>query len=238
MDILVAAHGILMFIGIFVLRLAIGVIGIILLAIPPLAVVGLMAFSSRIADAARGLARAGSLKWRRDAYYAPWHTWVAPVESGKAVLGVDAFIGRLLPRVLSIQVEKPGTRVAAGDVVARVTSADRAVELRAPSDGVMLDVNEQLARRPDLIRRRPYDKGWLALFAPEAEGLKQLSFGDTVRNWFAAEDHRLNLALQTALGTAAADGGDYVKAPITLLDPDRWSKLVEPFVSASPEKRA
>ncbi|MGE3840505.1 MAG: glycine cleavage system protein H [Vicinamibacterales bacterium] len=200
------------------------IVGVMILAFE--AWKGAMAWRRRVT----GLGLAGSVTWLRRAYYAPWHTWLVPTGEGTARVGVDAFAERLMPHVATLQVVSPGTQLHAGDPVAYLTAGRRTMTLRAPADGMVIGVNHDAQRWPSLLTREPYRQGWLAVVSTVPQAYAGLKHGEAVAEWLEAEDRRLQHGVETALGFAAADGGDLVASTTDLLTDEQWNELVREFV--------
>jgi len=177
-----------------------------------------------------GLGLAGSVTWLERAYYAPWHTWLVPTGDGTARVGVDALAQRLMPHIAKLQVVSPGTQLHAGEPLAYLTADHRTMTLRAPADGMVIGVNHDVQRWPSLLMREPYRHGWLAVVSTVPQAYAALKHGEGVAEWLEAEDHRLQHGVETALGFAAADGGDLVASTTDLLTDEQWNALVHEFV--------
>lgn len=216
-----------------IVRLLIAVVGLAAICLPIVAFYAVWQWAGRLRDSARGLARVGTLTWREDAAYAPWHTWLAPAGAGLARVGIDAIAQKLLPRVTRVEMAAPGTTLAEGDVVARVECGDRATTVLAPAGGLVVAVNDDVKRDPDLLRRDTYNRGWIALVAPVAAGAERLVRGVQARTWLAQEERRLHRAFEHELGLAVADGGELVGSPASVVPPDRWARLVQDFLGRS-----
>lgn len=216
-----------------IVRLLIAVVGLAAICLPIVAFYAVWQWVGRLRDSARGLARVGTLTWREDAAYAPWHTWLAPAGAGLAHVGLDGLAQRLLPRVTRVEVVAPGTTLAEGDIVARVECGDRTATVRAPAAGLVVATNDEVRHDPDLLRRDGYHRGWLALVAPAAEDAPRLARAAQARAWLAEEDRRLHRAFEYELGLAVADGGELVGSPAAIVPPDRWARLVQAFLGRS-----
>lgn len=212
-----------------VARFLVAVLGFALLLVP--IVLATMAWQrlQLARDHAAGLDQVGRLKWLRDAFYAPWHTWLAPSDRGMARLGVDALAERLFAGISGVTIAAPGSELRAGEPFARVIAGQRAALLRVPVDSRVVSINEALARDPQLLHRDPYRRGWLAVVAPLA-GYEGLRTGEPARQWLDAEEHRLERSIEHTLGYAAADGGDLVGPAHRLLSDAQWEHLVEEFL--------
>lgn len=214
-----------------IVRLLIAAAGLAAICLPIVAFYAVWQWAGRVRDHARGLARVGTLTWREDAAYAPWHTWLAPAGAGLARVGLDGLAQKLLPRVTRVEIAAPGTQFAEGDVVARVECGDRATTVLAPTGGLVVATNDDVRRDPELLRRDAYNRGWLALIAPAAEGAQRLLRGEQARAWLAEEERRLQRTFEHELGLAVADGGELVGSPANVVPPDRWARLVQAFLS-------
>jgi glycine cleavage system H protein len=219
----------IMVIGLLV-RFLVAVIGFAVLLVPIVLLMAAWQKLSSVRDRATGLAQAGSVKWLRQAHYAPWHTWLAPAEAGLARLGMDAIAGRILGGITGIEIAAPGTRLRAGEALARVSLGTRTATLRSPADGLVVAINADAERSPQVLHRDPYHRGWLALIAPSPDSYRTLRTGEPARLWLADEDKRLQLAFEHSLGFAAADGGDLVAPLQGLLDDEQWTELTGQFL--------
>ncbi len=211
-------------------RFLVAVLGFALLLVP--IVLAAMAWQKlqQARDRAAGLDQVGRIKWLRGAYYAPWHTWLAPAGSGMARLGVDALAERLFAGITGVTLAAPGSELRAGEPFARVIAGQRAALLRVPVDSRVVSINESLARDPQLLHRDPYRRGWLAVVAPLSAGYQGLRTGDPARLWLEAEEHRLERSIEHTLGYAAADGGDLVGPAHRLLSDAQWEEIAEEFL--------
>jgi glycine cleavage system H protein len=218
-----------MVVGLFV-RFLLAVIAFAVLLVPIVLLMAAWQKLSALRDRATGLAEAGSVKWLRRAHYAPWHTWLAPAEAGLARLGMDAIAERILGGITGVAIAAPGTRLAAGDALARISLGSRTATLRSPADGLVIAINAEAERSPQVLHRDPYHRGWLALIAPAPDSYRTLRTGEPARLWLADEDKRLQLAFEHSLGFAAADGGDLVGPLQGLLTDDQWKEVTEQFL--------
>jgi glycine cleavage system H protein len=215
--------------GLF-LRFLAAVVVLAVVLVPILLVVAGWQRIGALRDRATGLGTAGTLKWMRNAYYAPWHTWLAPTAAGLARVGLDGIAERLLMTVTSVEIAAPGSRLRAGEPLARIASGDRVATLRAPADTMIVATNREIAAHPELLHRDPYHRGWLALVSSSSDAYKPLRSGELAHEWLENEDRRLRQAFEHTLGYAAADGGDFVGPTSRLLSREQWNQLVDQFL--------
>jgi glycine cleavage system H protein len=213
-----------------ILRFLVAVAGVALLLVPIVLVMAGWQKLGAVRDRVAGLGQAGPVKWLRDAFYSPWHTWLAPAGAGLARLGLDPIAERLLGSVTAIEIAAPGTQLRSGDALARVTCGTRRAVLRAPADALVVAINDAAERDPSLVHRDPYRRGWLAVVAPSPDSYRTLRSGEPAREWLEREERRLQLAFEHTLGYAAADGGDLVGPTHGLLTEEQWTAIVREFL--------
>jgi len=156
------------------------------------------------AELARAGARAGSPAIRsvaprpvpvdqvpRGVFLDRGHTWVQVEPSGALRLGADLFPAALLGKPDRIEIAPAGTQLRAGDPVAVLHLGSRSVTLRAPMDGVVARVNEDVARDPARIRNDPFGSGWLVGLDPGrsalAPALKRMLVAEDAVAWVRRE---------------------------------------------------
>jgi glycine cleavage system H protein len=168
-------------------------------------------------------------------FFARSHTWLNLFPSGRAWLGIDDFVARLLddPRVTFLA--RPGTRVKPGDPIFRLEEDGHAFTVRSPISGEVLAVNDELASEPGLLRRAPFVDAWAIEVAPErASDLKSLLLGDETRRWMSGEFGRLRDVLAGAGGVLQPamlqDGGPPVAGAMKLVGPEVWERFEKEFL--------
>ncbi|HTN53986.1 MAG TPA: glycine cleavage system protein H [Anaeromyxobacter sp.] len=175
----------------------------------------------------------GGLAWRRGAYHAPNHTWLAPRHRGELVVGVDDLARRILPSVTAVELPAPGMQVHRGDPVAVLRAGGRTVRLGAPVDGTVLRVNRRVRRDPSLVKQEPYGLGWLFSIAPTDATYMRFPQDAEAEGWLGAEQARLRRFVEGELGLAAADGGELVIPLPSALGEEGWKKVVFAFLHAA-----
>ena len=102
--------------------------------------------------------------------YSTDHGWVAQEGDGQDRLvrvGLTDFGQDLLGEVEFVDLPAPGSRLAAGDLMAEIEARKATSELYAPLAGRVVAVNGLLAETPEVLNSDPYGDGWLCLLAPE-----------------------------------------------------------------------
>ena len=88
-----------------------------------------------------------------------------------------------------------------------------------------MSVNPDVLREPTLAKSENYGNGWLFAIEPANREWKTLPAGEKARSWLRAEGERLERFYEEQLGMAAADGGELIGSPDTLLSDAQWKAL-------------
>lgn len=161
----------------------------------------------------------------------PGHMWVLDEGRQNARVGIDSFGANLLGKVERAEVIGLNRWVRQGQKVATVGRDGLSVDLVSPIEGVVISVNQELMRDPNLLVEDPYKNGWICVVkAPEISiNLNNLMRGPLVGPWLENSQRRLaDLTAQSGI-TAMADGGVPVKGMLAHLDPTTQRAMVKEF---------
>ena len=95
-----------------------------------------------------------------DRYYTETHEWVQ-VDGDVATVGITDFAQSQLGDVVFLELPSVGRMLEAGDSFGVVESVKAASDLYSPVSGSVIEVNQALADRPEIVNREPYEGGWL-----------------------------------------------------------------------------
>lgn len=106
-----------------------------------------------------------------DLHYTASHEWVR-IEGHTARLGITDYAQDALGDVVFVQTPVVGTDLESGAMMGEVESTKSVSELYTPVGGRVVQVNEDLADRPELLNQDPYGDGWICELevGPEASG--------------------------------------------------------------------
>lgn len=185
-----------------------------------------------------GMEVIGGVKLLPRRRYAPGHSWLGRRLLGGLRVGLDDLAQRLFPNLSALELPKPGRLLRKGEPAIYLRSEGREAWLPSPITGMVLAVNHAVERMPALLNSSPYGRGWLYAVRPVDAEYRGLPTGASARSWFRAEEDRLRVTLEHELGFAAADGGQLVEHPATLLPPERWSSVISSFLGGLPPSEA
>ena len=93
------------------------------------------------------------------------HEWIM-IKEEVAIIGISDFAQEQLGDIVSIELPKAGSFFRQGQTMAIVDSVKASSDIYAPISGEIIEVNEGLIEKPELINQSPYDSGWIAKIKP------------------------------------------------------------------------
>ena len=103
-----------------------------------------------------------------DRKYLASHEW-ALLDGDTVTVGITDFAQDQLGDVVFVELPEAGRTVAASDAVAVVESVKTASDIYAPVVGEIIEVNEALDTKPELLNEDPYGEGWLFRIRPSGD---------------------------------------------------------------------
>ena len=92
--------------------------------------------------------------------FAKSHEWIS-VENGIGTVGITAFAVKLLSDLVYIDLPAKGKQLKAGQTLGEVESVKAVSDIYAPVGGTVLEVNEALGSRSELVNEDPYGAGFI-----------------------------------------------------------------------------
>lgn len=167
----------------------------------------------------------------QDYCFHPGHSWVRDEGRQNARVGIDAFAGNLIGKIDSIEMADLNRWIRQGQKFCTIVREGRSIDLLSPVEGVLISVNHEVLKNPDLAVEDPYKDGWLGVIkAPElATNTKNLLQGPVVPAWMQNSLARLGGMLQQLTPALAQDGGLPIKGLLFQVDSDVQLQLVNEF---------
>jgi len=108
--------------------------------------------------------------------YTKEHEWVR-MEDGIGTVGITDYAQDQLGDVVYIDLPSPGKQLTQLAVFGEIESVKAVSELYSPVSGEVVESNQALADKPELINESPYDEGWImkVRLADEGEADKLLT---------------------------------------------------------------
>lgn len=91
--------------------------------------------------------------------YTKEHEWVK-IDGHKAKMGITDHAQSSLGDITFVELPEKGTGCTQFKQVATVESVKAASDVYAPMSGKVIEINEDIVSRPELVNNSPYEKGW------------------------------------------------------------------------------
>lgn len=122
-----------------------------------------------------------------DSRYAKSHEYVH-MEGDTGTIGITEYAQKELGDVVFVELPQVGAQLEAGDELGSIESVKAVSELFAPVSGEVVEVNEALADKPELVNTDPYGDGWMIkLKVSDASELDELMPADEYEEYIQKE---------------------------------------------------
>ncbi len=121
-------------------------------------------------------------------YYSKDFEWVK-VEGDKIRVGVTDYAQKSLREIVYAELPSAGGEVKQGEPYGTVESVKAVSDLVAAATGTILEVNDEVQSKPELLNEDPYVRGWLLIVKPanlQAELTNLMDFAKAVE-WHKAQ---------------------------------------------------
>lgn len=104
----------------------------------------------------------------KDFYYTKDHEWIQ-VKGDTGIVGITDFAQNHLGDIVYVELPKVGTKVKFHQTLGVIESVKAVADVYSPVSGEVIEVNEELSNKPELINQDPHGKGWIAKLKIEDE---------------------------------------------------------------------
>ena len=105
-------------------------------------------------------------------YYTKEHEWVK-IEGDVAKMGISDHAQSSLGDITFIELPEKGKKLEQSKQCATIESVKAASDIYAPLSGEVVDVNETVKTKPEIINQSPYEKGWFITIKISSEKEKE-----------------------------------------------------------------
>jgi len=95
-----------------------------------------------------------------DRRYTKEHEWVR-VEDNMGTVGITDYAQDQLGDIVYVDLPSPGTQVKQLEKLGEIESVKAVSDLYSPVSGEVVEVNQGVNDRPELVNQSPYEEGWL-----------------------------------------------------------------------------
>ncbi|PUA34319.1 MAG: glycine cleavage system protein H [Candidatus Terraquivivens tikiterensis] len=97
-----------------------------------------------------------------DLLYSKDHIWVKVVKKKIAVMGITDYAQKKLRDVIYLELPSVNQKLKQKDTLCTIESVKVASEIYTPISGKVIEVNNNLLDKPELVNDSPYEDGWIA----------------------------------------------------------------------------
>ena len=95
-----------------------------------------------------------------DSRYAKSHEYVH-LDGDVGTIGITDYAQKELGDVVFVELPQVGTELELGDEFGSIESVKAVSELFSPVSGEVIEINEALTEKPELVNTDPYGDGWM-----------------------------------------------------------------------------
>ena len=120
-----------------------------------------------------------NLKYTKD------HEWIS-IEGDVATVGITDFAQGELGDIVYVEIEKIGENFLKEEVFGTVEAVKTVSDLFMPVTGEIIDINETLNDKPELVNEDPYGQGWMIKIKLNNSGSSDLLNSDEYKKLIGA----------------------------------------------------
>ncbi len=109
------------------------------------------------------------MEFPQDLRYTKDHEW-ARLEDGRIRVGITDFAQDALGDVVYVDLPDAGAAVEAETPLGELESTKSVSDVISPVSGTIVERNQAVSDRPELVNQQPYGDGWLVLIEPSDPG--------------------------------------------------------------------
>jgi len=171
---------------------------------------------------------------RGDRSYSTNHCWVKEIHDNVVRVGIEPGLGVALLGPKTIVFPAEGQHVSRGQACLWIVMEGGTLPVASPFDGVVRDINRQLAEKPHLLGVHPLDHGWLfdVELADSTKRPELMTVEQACSN-YSRDEAAFSSLLVNALehgrrdvGITLADGGQHLQSVADMLGPDKYFALL------------
>ncbi len=93
----------------------------------------------------------------------PGHFWVEKISETRIKLGIDNYASSRAGTIEYVMTMKVDKKVKTNDTIGTIESGKWVGQLKSPISGTIVEKNENLRKKPELINEDPYGEGWIII---------------------------------------------------------------------------
>jgi CheY-like chemotaxis protein len=160
------------------------------------------------------------------------HAWVNVHMNGLVRMGIDDFTQKTIGRIDAVEMPASGAQIRKGETLFTLRHGEHKLAVPSPVSGKVAGVNAELRERPELIKLKPYQLGWVCTMDPTnlTHDLAELRIGSDAVSWYRQEINRYGELIRTALREREASGKSVRNEKGGELDDLSWEVFEHAFI--------
>jgi glycine cleavage system H lipoate-binding protein/ActR/RegA family two-component response regulator len=160
------------------------------------------------------------------------HAWVSVHMNGLVRLGIDDFTQKTIGQIDSLELPASGATIRKGETLFTLRYGDHRLTVPSPVSGRVTGVNAELRERPELIKLKPYQLGWVCTMDPASltDDLRDLKIGAAAVTWYREEINRYGEMIRAALRAREGEGKSVRNGKDEGLDDVTWEVFEKALV--------
>lgn len=160
------------------------------------------------------------------------HAWVNVHMNGLVRTGIDDFTQKTIGRIDAVEMPASGTQIRKGETLFTLRHGEHKLAVPSPVSGKVAGVNAELRERPELIKLKPYQLGWVCTMDPTnlTHDLAELRIGSDAVSWYRQEISRYGELIRAALREREASGKSVRSERGGELDDLSWEVFEHAFI--------
>ena len=93
----------------------------------------------------------------------PGHFWIEQIAENRIKLGIDHYASSragTIEYVMTMKIEK---KVKTNETIGTIESGKWVGQLKSPINGTIVEKNDNLRKKPELVNEDPYGEGWILI---------------------------------------------------------------------------
>ena len=121
-------------------------------------------------------------------YYSKDHEWIK-VDGDEVCIGITDYAQHALGEVVYVEMPEIDDELDAGDAFGVIESVKAASDSYMPVSGTVVEINEELETRPQLLNSSPYDSWILKVKIGDSSELDNLMNHEDYKEFCESESH-------------------------------------------------
>lgn len=175
---------------------------------------------------------------RLDRLYDEGHIWLKHI-NGTFRMGIDDFSRQIIGPVNDMRLPIVNTLFDSDDVLLEISGNGRTMQIYAPFEGKVVDINPDILDNPLLASMASYERGWILTVEPVdiLQASNDLLFGRSAKEWLKLESHKLREIIKKETGTDLPFDDPIPKDFAKTVSKDIWKKIHKIFFGRKKKKK-